>query len=62
MLHTQWPRVPIPAVSKNFSDEILQLLKLIDGIFRNSGQRLDNVDITHLVASGRLASTAKKFC
>ena len=50
-----------PSIPKRFSDEILKLLRLIDGTAKNSDQRLDNVYQIHLVlASGKLV-LQKKF-
>ena len=44
-----------PSTPKNFSEQILKLLRVINSTALNSGQRLDNVDPTHLVlASGKL--------
>ena len=55
LLPTLQPRIQIPAFPIFFSDEFLMLLSLTDGTVLKSGQRLDNVDQTHLVlASGKL--------
>ena len=51
MLLTQQPLVRFSAVPNFF----LTLLRFIDDMAKNSGQRLDNVNQTHLVlASGKL--------
>ena len=52
LLLTQQPQARFSAFSRLF---LLMLLRLIDGTAYNSGQRLDNVDRTHLVlVSGKL--------
>ena len=44
-----------PSIPKIFLEEIYKLLGLINDTAWNSGQRIDNVDQTHLVqASGKL--------
>ena len=40
-----------PSIAKTFSKEILKLPGLINSTAYNSGQRLDDVDQTHRVAS-----------
>ena len=56
----------IPSIPKFFSEEILKLLSLTHGTAENSGQRLDNVNRTHLaLASGKLVlqkkNSSKRF-
>ena len=40
-----------PSIPKKFSEEILKLLRLINGTYLNSGQRLDYTYLVWLVAS-----------
>ena len=55
LLPTQQPRGLNLSIHEIFSEQIWKLLWLINGTAWNSGQRLDNVDRTHLVlASGNL--------